>query len=58
MNSIQILLALASHYDYEVHQFDVKTTFLNGILHEDKCGNIRRFNTSQLAQNGLQIVEI
>ncbi len=33
-NSIWILLALAVHYDYEVHQFDVKTTFLNVILHE------------------------
>jgi hypothetical protein len=34
INSICILLALVVHYDYEVHQFDVKTTFLNVILHE------------------------
>ncbi len=32
---IPILLALVVHDNYEVHQFDVKTTFLNGILHED-----------------------
>jgi hypothetical protein len=34
INSIYILLALVAHYDYDVHQFDVKTTFLNVILHE------------------------
>lgn len=34
INSIFILLAFAAHYDYEVHQFDVKTTFSNVILHE------------------------
>jgi hypothetical protein len=27
INSIQILLTLAAHYDYEVHQFDVKQHF-------------------------------
>jgi hypothetical protein len=30
--SIQILLALATHLDLEVHQMDVKTAFLNGDL--------------------------
>ncbi len=34
INSICILLALVAHNDYEIHQFDVKTTFLNVILHE------------------------
>ncbi len=34
INSICILLTLIVHYDYEVHQIDVKTTFLNVILHE------------------------
>src|SRR6195952_2542448 len=30
--SIRALLALAAHQDYEVHQMDVKTAFLNGDL--------------------------
>jgi hypothetical protein len=30
--SIRTLLALAAHQDYEVHQMDVKTAFLNGDL--------------------------
>ncbi|KAJ8753578.1 hypothetical protein K2173_022819 [Erythroxylum novogranatense] len=30
-----ILLAIATHYDYEIWQMDVKTAFLNGNLAED-----------------------
>ena len=33
--SIQILLAIATHYDYEVWQMDVKTAFLNGYIEEE-----------------------
>ena len=33
--SIRILLAIAAHYDYEIWQIDVKTTFLNGYIEED-----------------------
>lgn len=28
-------MALVAHYDLELYQMDVKTTFLNGDLHED-----------------------
>ena len=35
LKSIRILLAIAAHYDYEIWQMDVKTTFLNGNLTED-----------------------
>ena len=35
LKSIQILLAIAAHYDYEVWQMDVKTAFLNGYVQED-----------------------
>lgn len=33
--SIRILLALAAHHDFEIHQMDVKTAFLNGDLDVD-----------------------
>ena len=35
LKSIQILLAIASHYDYDIWQMDVKTAFLNRNLLED-----------------------
>ena len=35
LKSIRILLVIATHYDYEIWQMDVKTTFLNGNLSED-----------------------
>jgi hypothetical protein len=31
-NSFRIVMALVAHYDLELHQMDVKTTFLNGTL--------------------------
>jgi hypothetical protein len=35
LKSIRILLAIATNYDYEIWQMDVKTAFLNGNLSED-----------------------
>ena len=35
LKSIRILLAIVTHYDYEIWQMDIKTTFLNGQLDED-----------------------
>ena len=35
LKSIRILLAIASHYDYEIWKMDVKPAFLNGNLFED-----------------------
>nr|GEV73073.1 retrotransposon protein, putative, Ty1-copia subclass [Tanacetum cinerariifolium] len=35
IRAIKILLAMATYYDYEIWQMDVKTTFLNGHLSED-----------------------
>jgi len=35
LKSIRILLSIMAHFDYEIWQMDVKTTFLNGNL--DEC---------------------
>ena len=34
LKSIQILLAIAAYYDYEIWQMDVRTAFLNGFIKE------------------------
>ena len=34
LKSIQIVLALVVHFDYEIWQMDVQTIFLNGELDE------------------------
>ena len=35
LSSIRVLLALGAHYDWEIHQMDVKMAFLNGDLDEE-----------------------
>ena len=35
LSSIRALLALGAHYDWEIHQMDVRTAFLNGDLDEE-----------------------
>ena len=34
-DSFRIIMALVAHFDLELHQMDVKTTFLNGDLEEN-----------------------
>jgi hypothetical protein len=34
-DSFRIIMALAAHFDLELHQMDVKTAFLNGDLEEN-----------------------
>jgi Reverse transcriptase (RNA-dependent DNA polymerase) len=34
-NSFRIIMALVAHFDFELHQMDVKTAFLNGDI--DEC---------------------
>nr|GEV55899.1 hypothetical protein [Tanacetum cinerariifolium] len=36
IKAIRILIAIATYYDYEIWQMDVKTTFLNGYLNEEE----------------------
>ncbi|KAL0393280.1 UNVERIFIED_CONTAM: Retrovirus-related Pol polyprotein from transposon TNT 1-94 [Sesamum radiatum] len=33
-DSLRIIMALVAHFDLELHQMDVKTTFLNGDIDE------------------------
>ena len=40
LNNVRMLLALAAHYDWEVHQVDVKTTFLQAPLDKDVCMDV------------------
>jgi hypothetical protein len=35
ISSIRTLISLASIFNLEIHQMDVKTTFLNGYLEEE-----------------------
>ena len=35
LKSVQIMLAIAAYFDYEIWKMDVKTAFLNGNLTED-----------------------
>ena len=35
MNTVRIILSLAAHFDWEMHQFDVKNVFLHGSLEEE-----------------------
>ena len=35
LKAVQIILAIAAYFDYEIWQMDVKIAFLNGNLTED-----------------------
>ena len=37
LESIRILLAIASHLNFKLYQMDVKSAFLNGMLQEEVC---------------------
>ncbi|KAL0453683.1 UNVERIFIED_CONTAM: Retrovirus-related Pol polyprotein from transposon TNT 1-94 [Sesamum latifolium] len=51
--SIQILLAIAAWYDYEIWQMDVKTAFLNGFVKEDLYGSAGGFHFRWRRTEGL-----
>lgn len=35
LNSLRLLLSLAATYDWEIHQIDIKSVYLNGLLDEE-----------------------
>ena len=35
INTVRIILSLATHFGWEMHQFDVKNVFLHGSLEEE-----------------------
>ena len=41
--SIGSVLALAIVMKWKIHQMDLKTTFLNGVVEEEVCGGATRF---------------
>ena len=43
INSIRMVLAITALRNLEIHQMDVKTTFLNGELYEYAWSNLRVF---------------
>jgi folate-dependent tRNA-U54 methylase TrmFO/GidA len=47
IDSIRIILALIVQYDWEVHQLNAKTTFLNGILEEENYLKFPRLKKSK-----------
>jgi len=34
-DTIRTVLAIATHYTWRIYQFDVKSSFLNGVLEEE-----------------------
>lgn len=35
LNTVRILLSLATNLDWHLHQFDIKNAFLNGVLEDE-----------------------
>ena len=55
-NSFKIIMMLMAHYDLELHQMDVKTTFLNGDLHEnDYMAQPKRFCRGRKEHKGCRL---
>ena len=64
LKSIQILLAIAIYYDYQIWKTDVKTTFVNGDIKDDiyieqsegfiSNGNEQKFCKLQMSIYGLK----
>ena len=59
LKSIKILLSIASHYDYEIWQMDVKTAFLNGNLEEEiYMLQPARFHSKEPRAYGMQVEKV
>nr|GEZ03562.1 putative retrotransposon Ty1-copia subclass protein [Tanacetum cinerariifolium] len=51
MRAIRILITIATYYDYEIWQMDVKTAFLNGYLNEEESLRLKKFMTWPLTKS-------
>ena len=57
-DSCRKIMALVAHFDLELHQMDIKTTFLNGDIDETIYGAARKLCVGRCKTNDLQITEI
>ena len=49
-NSLQIIMALVANFDFDLHQMDLKTTFLSGNLEEEVyIKQPERFSSSKVS---------
>ena len=57
-DSFRIIMALVAHYDLELHQMDVKTTFLNGHLEKMSIWHNRKVCRRRKRKYGMPPEEI
>ena len=59
MDSFRIIMVLMAHFDLEIHQMNVKTTFLNEYLYKKRLyGTTQRFCHGRKRMYGMPPVEI
>jgi Reverse transcriptase (RNA-dependent DNA polymerase) len=57
METIQLLISQATQNEWLVHQMDVKSAFLNGVLEEEVYRTTPRVHKARKGAQGAQIEE-
>jgi hypothetical protein len=57
MNTIRLMIELATQYNWKLHPLDVKSTFLNGELKEVYLVQLRRFLKEKTITSCMQVIE-